>query len=170
MTVQGIMRRVNRSVVKAAVLRAGVGLATLLALSALVACDDSDGGSSETTRPVPTIPDWGDRGEGALLTGELRWDETGCVVAANAAGSAREVETPLVFPFGYRQLDDRHAIVNEDGQVVAEEGDTVQLGGGHHRAVGGAIEGLEGIKVRPCPDHEETFLVQFPIETASGAP
>jgi hypothetical protein len=157
--------RVDRSILATVGSRAGVGLATLLALTALVACDDSDGAASATTRPVPTIPDWGEMGEAALLRGELRWDDAGCVVAVMSGGSTSGVEIPLVFPFGYSQLEDRHAIVNEDEQVVAEEGDTVQLGGGAHRAVGGVIEGLDdNISVRPCPDHEEMFLVQHPIK------
>lgn len=69
-----------------------------------------------------------------------------------------------MFPFGYSQLDERHAIVNEDGRVVAEEGDTVELGGGYHPTSGGAVVGLEDIPVRPCPDRDEVFLVQHPIE------
>jgi hypothetical protein len=135
-----------------------------IGLSGLAACGDADGAQSDGTSPVPTIPDWDD-GEQAQFVGELRWDDQGCVLGVvTGPGSEDEIEVPLVFPFGYSQLDERRAIVNEDGQVVAEEGDSVELSGGYHPAVDGAVVGHPNITVRPCPDREEVFLVQHPIE------
>jgi hypothetical protein len=134
--------------------------------AALAGCGDDDSsavdassGETPATVPLPTVP-WSGEGEDALLVGELRWDETtGCVFAV-APGA--EGEVPLVFPHGYAQLADRHALVNERSEVVAEEGDTVELAGGFQQLIDGGVLGgaITGV---PCPDGE-AFLVQHPIE------
>ena len=134
--------------------------------AALAGCGDDDSsavdarsGETPATIPLPTVP-WTGEGEEALLVGELRWDETtGCVFAVSPEA---EGEVPLVFPYGYGQLADRHALVNERDEVVAEEGDTVELTGGSHQLIDGEVVGgvITGV---PCPDGE-AFLVQHPIE------
>jgi hypothetical protein len=134
--------------------------------AALAGCGDDDSsavdarsGETPATIPLPTVP-WSGEGEEALLVGELRWDETtGCVFAVSPEA---EGEVPLVFPYGYGQLADRHALVNERDEVVAEEGDTVELAGGFHQLIDGEVVGgvITGV---PCPNGE-AFPVQHPIE------
>jgi hypothetical protein len=134
--------------------------------AALAGCGDDDSsavdassGDTRASVPLPTVP-FSDDGEEALLVGQLRWDETaGCVFAVSPEAGD---EVPLVFPHGYGDLADRHAVVNERGEVVAEEGDTVELTGGFHQLINGEVVGSVITGVR-CPDGK-AFLVQHPIE------
>jgi hypothetical protein len=58
--------------------------------------------------------------------------------------------------------------VNERDEVVAEEGDTVELAGGFHQLIDGEVVGgvITGV---PCPDGE-AFPVQHPIEQRTDLP
>jgi len=69
-----------------------------------------------------------------------------------------------VFPHGYAALADRHAIINEAGEVVGEEGDTVELGRGYRRLHRGVV-GDDFLTEVPCPDGS-AFLVQHPVIAA----
>jgi hypothetical protein len=142
-------------------------LRVFVVAAALAGCGDDDSsavdassGETPGTVPLPTVP-FADSGEEALLVGELRWDETtGCVFAVSPEA---EREVPLVLPYGYGELADRHALVNERGEVVAEEGDTVELGGGFHQLINGEVVFGGVITGVPCPDGA-AFLVQHPIK------
>jgi hypothetical protein len=135
-------------------------------LFVVAACGDETPASSQrstapATAPLATLPP-AEVGEDALLVAVLEWDEAGnCVFGAAGSGERH----PLVFPHGYAALADRHAIINEAGKVVGEEGDTVELGGGFHQLRGGVV-GDEFVTDVPCPDGS-AFLVQHPMSSAA---
>jgi hypothetical protein len=64
----------------------------------------------------------------ALVSGVLARDARSGLGIATAGGGATAVE----WPFGYSARDegDRIALVDENGKVVAREGDQVEVGGG----------------------------------------
>lgn len=137
--------------------------AALLVVVCLGGCDDSEptagptesSARSAATTPLPTLaPQSG--GDDALYQGVLTWGEDGdCIFGATAM-----LRHALVLPSGYASLADQHAVVNEDGEVVAREGDLVRLGGGYAPIEDGSVAGVDA---GACPDGP-AFLVQHPIE------
>jgi hypothetical protein len=94
--------------------------------------------------PLPTLPPQ-NGGRDAAFEGAVTWDAaTGCV-----RGVAGGEPVTLVFPNGFTSRVEPRAIVDESGEVVAEEGDTVRLGGGFATSQGGEVA---GIQIAPCPD------------------
>jgi len=79
-----------------------------------------------------TQPNRAGGGMGALGTFELRFDaELGCVYfpadETDAGGSGRTVP---VWPFGYTAESNPLRIYDQDGVLVAQEGNVIQMGGG----------------------------------------
>jgi hypothetical protein len=68
----------------------------------------------------------------ALFTGRLVSNTESGLAVADARGQI----TRVMWPFGYsaRYVDDHLELLDDDGSVVAAEGDTVQMGGGSGNA------------------------------------
>jgi hypothetical protein len=105
----------------------------LLAVVLLAACSDAD---DEAVASIPTqpFPVGEDRpGRDALLVGTLRGDANqGCLwlePAGVSEGLAERVS--VVWPHGYAaRFDPVPQLLDEEGRVVAEEGDVLEAGGG----------------------------------------
>jgi len=97
---------------------------------------------------------------GALISGELELDDDGCVQVLQADGTA----LTAVWPAGWEatQVDGDLRLYDTDRAIVAQGGDSVQMGG--------AFEDVGSYAGRPCAPHSgQIALVQSDVTvTARG--
>ena len=81
---------------------------------------------------LPTQPNRAGGGMEALGTFELRFDtDLGCVYfPGDESDSGSSGRTVPVWPFGYTAVSNPLRIYDQDGVLVAREGDVIQMGGG----------------------------------------
>ncbi|CAM3179765.1 hypothetical protein NODU109028_01990 [Nocardioides dubius] len=95
--------------------------------------DAARAGSGPTTPVDLPTSDWrpGDGGDDALITGMLITDRSNCVVLGHRGGRT----TYALWPAGYTAAIGTDGVVrlrDAEGEVVAESGDELELGGGFH--------------------------------------
>jgi hypothetical protein len=100
-------------------------------------------------------------GMDALAYFTLRFDaERRCVYAEDDLGE----RTGLVWPFGYYATSDPLQVFDQDGRLVASEGDRLESGGGGMPGEGRKVCGASGVWVMNGPPDV------VPQSAASGAP
>jgi hypothetical protein len=113
--------------------RIGIILAVLLSAAALsTACSSirsAHGTPSQASRAVVDLPSNGWNG-GPAMEAALSGAFHASVIGDKACAWIGDVETPMLWPAGYRLETNPLQLIGPDGTVVANEGDAMHAGGG----------------------------------------
>lgn len=117
----------------------------VIGLGVAVGCSDDDGPDGVAGPTLVTQPAGPANGEDAQIRGFLRYDpKRDCVYLGPPGVAFRDrldERTLPVWPHGYTAEGEAGEvrIYDEDGNLVAKEGDAITAGGGYHEAPTGAV-------------------------------